>query len=245
MTSRRLAKVSLATAILVMVVSVGGFIVALVLNAFFLDKYDAYGEVPVPGSGSLYLPAGEATISLHTTVIGSPNGGLPVPPLGVTIVPPDGVGQPVVTESIGSTTTVNNDAHVRVWVAQIPAAGTYNITTDGQVNGYIGPRLAFGHKSSYGFLVWVFVATFVVGLVGSIASGWWLSRTRRRAVVAATPYYHAPVVPPAMPAAAAPYEPSDEGVRIERLKTLASLRDSGALTQEEFETEKRRILEGH
>ncbi|MCV7101914.1 SHOCT domain-containing protein [Mycobacterium palustre] len=241
MTSRRLAKVSLATAIAVMVASVAGFIVALVLNAFFLDKYDAYGEVPVPGSGNLYLPAGEVTISLHTTVIGSPNGGLPVPPLGVTIAPPEGVGQPMVTESIGSTTTVNNDAHVRVWVARIPAAGTYNITTDGQVNGYIGPRLAFGHKSSYGFLVWVFVATFFAGLVGSIASGLWLSRTRRRAVVAANPYYHAPGVPPV----AGPHEPSDEGVRLERLKTLASLRDSGALTADEFEAEKRRILEGH
>ena len=39
--------------------------------------------------------------------------------------------------------------------------------------------------------------------------------------------------------------PSDEGVRLERLKTLASLRDSGALTEEEFLIEKRRILEGH
>ena len=241
MSSRRLAKISLAAAVVMMVVSVGGFIVALVLNTF-LDKYNTYGEVPIPGSGSLHLPAGEVTISLHTMVIGSPNGGgLPVPPLGVTIAPPDGVAQPVVTESIGSTTTVNNDAHVQVWVAHIPASGIYHVTTDGQVNGYIGPRLAFGHKSSYGFSVWFFVATFVVGLVGSIASGWWLSRTRRKAVVAANPYYRAPVVAPSM----TPREPGDEGIRLERLKTLAALRDSGALTQEEFEAEKRRVLEGH
>ena len=39
-----------------MVVAVAGFIVTLVLNAFFLDDYDAYGEVPVPGSASLHLP---------------------------------------------------------------------------------------------------------------------------------------------------------------------------------------------
>ncbi|OBG66918.1 hypothetical protein A9X03_02365 [Mycobacterium sp. E1715] len=238
MSSRRLAKISLAAAIVVMVVSVGGFIAALVLNAFFLDKYNAYGEVPVPGSGSLYLPAGDVTISLHTVVISGPDRGLPVPPLGVTIAPPDGVAQPVVTESIGTTTTVNNDAHVRVWVARVASSGTYNITTDGQVNGYIDPRLAFGHKSSYGFAVWLFVATFVVGLAGSVLSGRWLSRTRRRAVVAANPYYGAPVV------TAAPVEPTDEGVRLERLKTLAALRDSGALTQEEFEAEKRRIFEG-
>ncbi len=258
MSSRRLAKISLAAAIVMVVVSVGGFIVALVLNTFFLDKYNAYGEVPIPGSGSLYLPAGEVTISLHTMVIGSPNGGgLPVPPLGVTIAPPDGVAQPVVMESIGSTTTVNNDAHVRVWVAQIAANGTYNITTDGQVNGFIDPRLALGHKSSYGYLVWLFVAMFVVGLIGSVMSGWWLARTRRKAVAAVAPYFQASgplesptvsptvsVVTPQAPSAAA-HEPSDEGIRLERLKTLAALRDSGALTEQEFQTEKRRILDGY
>ncbi|OBG61721.1 SHOCT domain-containing protein [Mycobacterium sp. E3339] len=237
MSSRRLAKLSLAAAIAMMVVSVGGFITALVLNAFFLDKYNAYGEVPIPGSGSVYLPAGDVTVSLHTVVISGPDRGLPVPPLGVTIAPPEGVAQPVVTESIGTTTTVNNDAHVRVWVARIAANGTYNITTDGQVNGFIAPRLAFGHQSSYGFLVWLFVATFVAGLVGALLAGSWLARTRRRAVVAANPSYHAPAV-------AVAHEPTDEGVRLERLKTLAALRDSGALTDAEFEAEKRRVLEG-
>ena len=246
MSSRRLAKISLAAAIVMMVVAVGGFIVSLVLNAFFLDKYNAYGEVAIPGSGSLYLPAGDVTISLHTAVIAGPNGGgLPVPPLGVTISPPDGMTQPVVTENIGSTTTVNNDTHVRVWVARIPAAGTYNVVTDGKVNGFIDPRLAFGHSSTYGFLVWVFVAMFVVGLLDSIMSGVWLARTRRRAAaafVAGAPHFPAVTPNVAQPMA---YEPSDEGVRLERFKTLAALRDSGALTQEEFETEKRRILEGH
>ncbi|MGO8768817.1 SHOCT domain-containing protein [Mycobacterium sp.] len=241
MGSRRLAKTSLAVAIVVMGVSVGGFVVALVLNIFFLDKYNAYGEVPVPGSGSLDLPAGDIAISFHTVVIGSPNGGgLPVPRLGVTITPPDGVAQPAVTESIGSTTTVNNDAHIRVWVAHIAAAGTYTVTTDGQVNGYIDPRLAFGHKSSYGFVVWLFVCLFVVGLAASILSGRWLARLRRQPVVAAVP----PAVLPAVPPSKA-YEPSDEGVRLERLKTLTSLRVSGALTDREFEDEERRILEGN
>jgi hypothetical protein len=260
MSSRGLAKLSLAAAVVMMIVSVAGFIVALVLNAFFLDKYNAYGEVPVPGSSSLHLPAGEITISLHTVVIGGPNGGgLPVPPLGVTIKPPDGVAQPAVRENIGSTTTVNNDAHVRVWVAQIPADGTYDITTDGQVNGYINPRLAFGHSSSYGYLVWVFVAMFVVGLADSILSGMWLARTRRKAaaaVVSSKPYEKP--YEPSFGSVGAPgvtslpeapirvgYEPTDEGVRLERLKTLAALRGSGALTEAEFETEKRRILDGN
>ena len=33
-----------------------GFVATLVLNAFVLDEYDAYGEVPIPGSTSLHLP---------------------------------------------------------------------------------------------------------------------------------------------------------------------------------------------
>ena len=49
----------------------------------------------------------------------------------------------------------------------------------------------------------------------------------------------------AQPEESTAHEPSDEGVRLERLKTLAALRDSGALTEQEFQTEKQRILEGH
>ena len=123
--------------------------------------------------------------------------------------------------------TGNNDAHVRVWVAQVPADGTYTITTDGQVNGFIDPRLAFGHKSTYGFLVWVFVAMFAVGLIRLTASKVWLGRTRRKAVVTAHPSFSLspPVVMSEPPAST--HEPSDEGVRLERLKTIAALWDFG------------------
>lgn len=247
MWSRLPAKISFVSAVVVTIMSLAGIVVAIVLNVFFLDDYNAYGEVPVPGSGSLHLPKGEVTVSLHTIVIGSPDGGLPVPPLGITISPPDGVAQPTMTENIGSTTSVNNDAHVRVWVAQIPADGTYNITTDGQVNGFIAPRLAFGHSSSYGFLIWLFVGMFVVGLTASIVAGRWLRSTRRKAAAAVVAGQPLPGVSVATPhqSPTTAYEPTDEGVRVERLKTLAALRDSGALTEEEFQAEKRRILEGH
>jgi hypothetical protein len=252
MSSEKPAKLSRNLAIWMMVIAVPGFIITLVLNAFFLDDYDAYGEVPVPGSSSLHLPSGEVTISLHTVVIGGPNGGgLPVPQMGLTIVPPNGVAQPVVTENVGSTTTVNNDAHVRVWVAQIPADGVYNITTEGNVNGYIDPRLAFGHGSPLGNLVWVFVGMFVVGLIGTFVASKWLGRVRRNAAPlggTGVPGFEFPVipVPPAVtpPVRSVMHEPSDEGVRLERLKTIAALRDSGALTEAEFEAEKRRILDG-
>jgi hypothetical protein len=230
--ARVAVRVGLVTAILTLVVAVVGFVVTLVLNAFVFGKYNAYGEVPIPGSGSVHLPSGEVTVNFHTEVIGSPRGGgLPIPQLKLGIDPPAGVPQPTVTESIGSTTTVNNDSHVRVWRIQVPAEGTYHIRTDGRVGGFISPRLAFGQKSPYGSMVWVFVALFVLGLLNLTCVLWWSMRSRssKRRIVA-------PPQPVSVPAS------DDEGIKLEQLKTLSSLRDSGALSDAEFEAEKRRIL---
>jgi Short C-terminal domain len=257
MSSRRLAKVSLAAAIVLLVGSVIGFVLTLTLNAFVLDKYNAYGEVPIPGSGTLHLPAGQVTVSFHTVSIGRVSGGgLPMPELGLDIDPPAGVPQPTVTESYGGTTSVNNDVHRRVWLVQVAADGDYTITTEGQVNGFISPRLAFGHggSSSYGSLVWEFVGLFVVGLIGTVVAPLWLARTRRTESPVwppSAPPAESPVWPPSTPPAESPVVtatssqlPTDEGVKLQQLKTLAALRDSGALTEKEFEDEKRRILDG-
>jgi hypothetical protein len=56
-------RIALIMSIVTLVVGVVGLIAIPVLNAFVTDKYNAYGEVPVPGSGSLRLPAGEVTVS--------------------------------------------------------------------------------------------------------------------------------------------------------------------------------------
>jgi Short C-terminal domain len=241
-------------AILTMVVCVVGFVVTLILNAFFLDKYNAYGEVPIPGDATLHLPAGEATISFHTQIIGTTGGGgLPVPDLKMNIDPPAGAADPKVTENIGSTTTVNSDARVRVWVVQVPVDGNYTIRTDGNVSAYVSPRLAFGHSSSQGTLLWIFAGVFGIALLDLIVSQVWLSR--QRPAVGAPTYdtpFNNPTIatfadssPPVFtPRAADPYSVTDDGARIEQLKTLAALRDSGALTQDEFESEKRRLLGG-
>jgi hypothetical protein len=245
MTSRRLAKISLATALVLMIGSIIGFVLTLTLNAFVLDKFNAYGEVPIPGSSTLHLPAGEVTISFHTVTLGSVSGGgLPVPDLGVGFDPPSGVAQPKLTENYGGTTTVNNDTHRRVWVVQVSAEGDYKVTTEGQVNGFISPQMAFGHggTSSSGSLVWIFAGLFGVGLIGTIAAPIWLARTRVATLPAWQPTTEPSVSPMVTPTPA--QLPTDEAVKLEQLKTLSSLRDSGALTEAEFETEKRRILDG-
>lgn len=228
-------------AVTAIVVSFIGFITALILNAFVLDEYDAYGEVPVPGSATVHLPAGKATISLHTMVIGG-GGAVPVPKMSIGILPPSGVPDPVLTEDIGATTTVNNDAHIRVWNAQIPADGDYRITTDGNVTAYVNPTLAFGHDSQYGYLPVVFAVVFGVAIVVLIIARMWASRVGRRAVVTRGVQDTGHLPPPVPPRE--PWVPTDQGARIEQLNTLARLRDSGALTQAEFEAEKKRVLGG-
>lgn len=238
-----------AVAVATMVVAGIGFIAALILNAFVFDRYNAYGEVPIPGAQTLQLPAGEVTISFHTQIIGSTDGGgLPVPDLRMRIEPPAGVPEPVVTESIGGTTTVNNDARVRVWVAQVAEDGEYGVRADGNVGAYLSPRLAFGHGSQWGALPWWCAAVFALGAVDLAIARIWAARVRR----APRPVPAGPPPPtfdigdtPAVPyQPASSYIPTEDGIRIEQLKTLTALRDCGALTEAEFDAEKRRLLGG-
>src|SRR5215211_1910178 len=174
-------RIAITVAVVSMVASIIGLIAMLVLNAFVLDEYDAYGEVPIPGSTSLHLPAGEVTVSFHTMVTGSPSSGFPIPDLNFSITPRQGVAKPQVTESVGGTTTVNSDTHVQVWLVQISQEGTYDIVTDGNVNGYISPRLSFGHGSSYGWLTWVFGGLLALGVVELVVALVWSARSAKAA----------------------------------------------------------------
>lgn len=208
--------------------SIGGVITTVVLGVT-ADKYNAYGEVPIPGSGEVRLPEGEAIVSFHVGYYGGR--GLRVPRLNFDITPPPGIADPTVTEDLGATVALNDDAHRRVWFMKVPAEGIYRIITKGEVGGYVEPRLAFGATRSLDAPLWVFAALAMISVDLFIAA-WWFRRHRRRSTVATAP------VPDE------PYAPTDEGVRIEQLKTISALRDSGALTQKEFQEEKRRILDG-
>lgn len=224
-------------AVLIMVAAGIGFVTTLILNAFVLDRYNAYGEVPIPGRAELHLPSGEVNISFHTQIIGSAGGaGLPIPDMRMAIDPPAGVPEPEVVENIGGTTTVNSDARVRVWVARVAEAGTYTVRTEGDVSAFVSPRLAFGHGSPLGQAPWWCAAVFGLGLVDLVIARVWAARWRATSQ---------PITPTfTLGEAPASYIPTDDGIRLEGLKTLAALRDSGALTDAEFESEKRRLLGG-
>ncbi|MCZ8378439.1 SHOCT domain-containing protein [Mycobacterium sp. CPCC 205372] len=240
---RLAARVVIGVAVVTMVSAIIGFVVTIVMNAFVFDDFDAYGEVPVPGRGSVQLPAGEVTISFHTFT-GGTDGGFPVPPLQLRIDPPEGVAEPDIAETGGSITTVNGDTRLPVWVAQIPAEGRYGVQTDGEVNGYINPQLSFGHGSEYGWLPWVFAGLFVISVVELAAGLMWSHRAGKRARPVTPLYDFGATAAGPGGAVAHGYAPTEQGIRLEQLNTLAALRDSGALTEAEFEAEKRRILDG-
>ena len=242
----RLAKrTAIVVSILTLVASVVGFVAALVLNTFVFDEYDAYGEVAIPGSTTMELPAGEMTVSFHTVVTGRPTSGFPIPNLSFGITPTAGLPEPTVTEDIGGTTTVNSDVRVRIWTVQIPEAGTYEVEAKGAVDGYIAPRLAFGHDGSHGWLLWLFGGLFGLGLLGLFASLLWSAGAAKKARLL-QPHELATDTPTwdAGPTPAAGHTPTDQGVRLEQIRQLAALRDSGALTEDEYAAEKRRILDG-
>jgi hypothetical protein len=258
MTSRTGPRILTTVAVATIVLSAIGFIVALVMNAFFLDEYDAYGEVPIPGSSSVELPAGDVTVTFHTVLIGGSGSGLPVPPLKYRITGPGGVDAQL-SEDYGSTTTVNNDARVRIGYLHVPVGGAYDVGLDGNVSAYLNPSLAFGHGSEYWYVVWVSAAVFGLAVVDLIAARIWASRvrTRERMVGMPPPASHQPPSPDfgaaatwtagdyvAPPPAQPSYVPSGEGIRIEQLNTLARLRASGALTEAEYTAEKKRVLDG-
>ena len=241
---KRAPRIAIVVSVLTLVVSVLGFVATLVLNTFVLDEYDAYGELPIPGSTTLQLPAGEMSVSFHTVTTGRPTSGFPIPELSFGITPTDGRPEPIVTENVGGTTSVNSDVRVRIWTVQILQAGTYEVKAKGSVDGYIAPRLAFGHDGSRGWLLFVFGGLFGLGLAGLAVSLLWSSRAGRKARLLQPHELSADTPTWSAGSTTAASTPTDQGAQLEQIRHLAALRDSGALTEDEYAAEKRRILDG-
>ncbi|MCW2512795.1 MAG: hypothetical protein JWR11_1837 [Mycobacterium sp.] len=247
MKSRTAPRILTFVAVFTMVAAAIGFAVTMLAGVFSSD-YATYGEVPIPGTRTLHLPAGEATVTFHTVLVGGSGNSLPVPPLSYRISGPGGSDLQL-TEDYGSTTTVNNDARVRIGYLQVPADGDYDVELSGNVSAYLNPTVAFGHDSGYGKLPWIMAALFGFGVVDLVIARIWASRSRRSDFVPSptptpTPNWTPTVVPTQFGQPTGSFTPSDEGIRVQTLNTLARLRDSGALTQEEYEAEKKRVLDG-
>ncbi|MEV0672007.1 SHOCT domain-containing protein [Mycobacterium sp. NPDC050441] len=227
--------------VIVLVVGVLGIIGSVMVNAFVIADDDAYGEVPIPGSVSLELPAGDVDIAYRANTLTVGGKGVMVPPIQLDITPPTGAAKPLITDSMSSSSKTNREVTVRVFTAHITQAGTYRVDAKASVFASQNPRLVFGHSSPYYWVMWPFIGLAVLAAVAVGLSVLWSLRSGKQA--SPIPSYTPTYTPTYTPADAGPQVPGGQAVRLEQLKTIAALRDTGALTEAEFEAEKRRILE--
>lgn len=237
-------RTAIIVSVIALVIGVLGIIASVMVNAFVIADDDAYGEVPIPGSASLELPAGDVDIAYRATTLTVGGKGVMVPPIQLAITPPTGVATPLITDSMSSSSKTNREITVRVFTAHIKEAGTYRIDAKASVFESQNPRLTFGHSSPYYWVMWPFIGMTVLAAVALGLSIWWSLHSAKQATP--LPSYPTSYTPIGTPTYAPTYSgsqvPDDQAVRLEQLKTIAALRDTGALTEAEFEAEKRRIL---
>jgi hypothetical protein len=136
------------------ILGVFGFMALLAIGGIAYTQWTsrAYGEIPIPGSQRLHLPAGDVVVSLHSEV---PNSRTPVPiPQGLELVitAPSGVPQPRAIEKLDDRYTSQGmpwdaiDAYRTLKVVHISVDGDYNITTNASANESANPRLSFGYQ---------------------------------------------------------------------------------------------------
>lgn len=238
--------------VIALAVAIFGGVGSLMVNAFVIADPVAYGEVSLPGSASLDLPAGDVDISYRANTLTVGGKGVLVPPIQLSIDPPAGVERPLITDTVSSSTKSNREVTVRVFTVHIKQAGAYRVNANASVFESQQPRLVFGHSSPYYWVVWPFVGLGVLAGGALAASIVWSTRSGKRTYPMAPQGFGDPVAawPPPEPARSYPpgpasttYVPDDQAIRVEQLKTITALRDSGALTEAEFEAEKRRILD--
>jgi hypothetical protein len=227
---------------LLMVLCVVGFVATIVGHLVAGDS-DKYGEVDIPGSGTVTLPAGE--VDVHYAVELATNGGggaLTVPGLSFDMTAPDGARDPVVTADVGGTVTVNNSSHVRVWKLKVKDAGDYAVTTDGDVQGFIAPRLTFGKGSPVpAWPAAVFAGFFLVALALLLISAL-ASKTAPTVAAPAAPTAPSGLPPYGGPASTLPTTtPEQELARLAELQKLTDLHASGTLSDAEYDAARGRL----
>jgi hypothetical protein len=211
--------------------------VAGILLAFVLSDQDAYGELPIPGSTRLHLPAGEVDVTFRTDAHAEEE---PPPPMTLRVVGPDGIPRPEVLEAGRVMDPTEGPTVRRVWVVRLAQDADYDVNTAGVVDVADNPRLAFGRNIWNSPLQLLLGLGYLVGAplaVGSLAGIIGEVRARRAG-------RRAPAALLADSPPSPPYVPTSDAAQAEQLKHIAALRDSGALTDKEYVAEKRRIEKG-
>jgi hypothetical protein len=146
-----------------------GFAVLALIGMYalpFLVPEDPYGEVPIPGSATLHLPAGEVDLTLRSAGCLDVQ---PVPPLSIRVSGPDGSLQPKTTESRRTKYFTADDMWVRVWVVNVAKEGDYHVEVEGEVYGPYQPWLTFRHMGNDFLNVAILLGAILSSFVFSVA----------------------------------------------------------------------------
>jgi hypothetical protein len=130
---------------------------------FALNRSAEYGRFNIPGNAVVQLSAGEVDLAFNAQVTsygGNSNVSLPIPNLRVSVVPVGGGLVPGYENSVGSTTSVNSDAHIRFAKIDVPVAGRYRVTVSGDVGGFIDPQIELGAPGLAGKILFIGGAAF-------------------------------------------------------------------------------------
>jgi hypothetical protein len=200
--------------------------VAGIVFAFVLTDADAYGQVPIPGSARLHLPAGDVDVTVRTGDSGPNVENISVSSLQLSVVGPSESTQPAVIVAPRRMKSPDSAARVRVWVLRVAQAGDYDVATGGDLDDGAALTLAFGRNMwnkglglllGLGFIVGAPVALGSLGGIAKAAKELRADRTSQLRV--RTP----------------------DAVQQAELEHLSALRDSGALSEQEYKAEVRRI----
>jgi hypothetical protein len=234
-----------------LLVAVGGFVVWILADTgVFGSDADAYGHVSIPGKKILHLPGGEVDASFQVGYYSTNNVGVNLPHARLAVHPIGGEPAPVVTRSLGASTHIetnnNSTNRERMWKIQVARAGDYRVIVGGRNDVYDGAGLiVFGHGSQLASLA---IRLTLIALA-ALALLWLVLGFVRRLVApsparAAAPAAGYPTGPTWSGAADLTRMPAagDDQVKLAQLEALGKLHDRGALSDDEFNAQKARIL---
>ena len=154
------------------VLAIAALCSASALSVYALESSDAYGEIPVPGTGTVHLPAGEIVAAFAHSDDGrhsNPDPG-PEPEPTLWLTGPASAPEPRIVADRGRRSDDGTSTHVQLWRITVGAEGDYDATVAGDASGYPQPRIAFGRTSS-GVWLWALGGLLFVAVMVAVSIG--------------------------------------------------------------------------
>jgi len=140
------------------------------LSVYAIESYDAYGEIAVPGTGTVHLPEGEIVAAFVHSDDGRHSTPDPAPAPTLWLTGPGSAPEPRIVADRGRRFDDTSTTHVQLWRITVGAQGDYDATVAGDASGYAEPRISFGRASS-GIWLWALGALLFAAVMVAVTIG--------------------------------------------------------------------------